>query len=103
MYEPGSRSPTIEVPGASRSAWRVVFPTLLNDASVSSAVPVVAWVLAAPTEITYGLAAGMVTVAPAAPSLPTETTTTIPLRQADSTACESGSTCSLCTELVPND
>src|SRR5690349_7855074 len=103
MYEPGSRSPMIEVPGASRSAWRVTLPTLLNVASVSSPGLVVAWVSAAPTASTYGLSAGMVTEVAAAPSLPTETTTTIPLRQADSTACESGSTCSLCTDWVPKD
>src|SRR5262249_9398820 len=99
----GTRSDTIDRPAASRSACRVALPRVENDATVSSVLVSVPLGSAAPTAITYGLAAGMVTRVAVAPSLPTATTTTMPFFQAASTAYESGSSTSLCAESVPNE
>jgi hypothetical protein len=60
---------------------------------VSSASLAVEWVSSAPTASTYGSLAGSVSRwLTAFPPLPAETTTTIPARQATSTANASGST-----------
>jgi hypothetical protein len=58
---------------------------------------------AAPTAITFGLAAGMVTLPAAKPSVPAATTATMPFVQACSTANDSGSSAADCTESVPKD
>ena len=90
MYEPGTRSPWILLPGATTSSARADVPFALNDASLSSRVFSVPLVSSAPTARTYGSAAGMSIGLP--PRLPAAATTTMPERQATSAACASGST-----------
>ena len=99
MVEPGARSETIETPGASRSGLPP--PWLENAAGASSARSAVPAVSAAPTVMTNGSSAGLVTGAE--PRFPADTTTTRPARQARWTAAFSGSTAAGCRLSVPHE
>ena len=71
---------------------RVALPLLLKGATESSAVLYVPLGSAAPTATTKGSMAGLSSMPAVGPRLPAATMTTIPLRQAFSTAAASGST-----------
>ena len=92
----------METPGATRSTVRFLLSQLEKVATSSSAKVEVPLVSEAPTAMTYGLKAGSRSGVKF-PSLPAATTTTIPLFQACSTACESGSREEGWVELVPNE
>src|SRR5919204_234251 len=101
MYEPGTRRLCTCTPGATKSGSRLPSPWLENAGTTSSEVPLVPRVSFAPTAITNGSVAG--SVIPPAPLLPALVTTTMPARQATSTAYASGSSVYACTESVPKD
>ena len=86
MKDPGARRLTSERPGATRSTPRALLPRLLNSATVSSPVVKVPCGSLAPTAMTKGSRAGLVSDGAVAPWLPADTTTTMPCRQATSAA-----------------
>jgi hypothetical protein len=86
MNEPGTRSPCTEVPGATRSGLRTPSPRVEKAGMVSSEWVFVPLESLAPTARTYGSCAGLSSLPVPVPSLPAETTTTMPLRQAISAA-----------------
>src|SRR5690349_11206256 len=103
MYEPGTRKLWTCTPGATRSGFRVPSPLDEKLGIVSSLLEFVPRVSAAPTAMMKGSIAGLVNLPDAAPLLPALLTTTMPLRQATSAACASGSMRYDCKELVPKD
>src|SRR5689334_5551393 len=91
MFEPSSRSDTIDVPGASRLTCLPEADRLVNGASVSSEVAVVPLLALAPTLMIHSSVDGLVIRPALLPSLPTAATTTMPACHTFSTANWSGS------------
>jgi hypothetical protein len=79
--------------GATTSTCRLPEPAFAKGGTVSSLTVTVPAVSAAPTARTYGSCAGLARLFTSRPSFPAAATTTMPLRQALSTAKASGSTC----------
>ena len=89
MFDPGSRSDTIDSPGAAMSTVRAVDVSVNADSAVPGVEAVDPGALD-PTERTNGSYPGLVR-ADVLPPLPPATTTTMPFFQAFSTAKVSGS------------
>src|SRR3954470_5667007 len=82
----GLRRLTTCSPGATTSGLRVPSPSFENAEVTSSAGSAVPLASSLPTAMTYGSVAGLLTFPVPKPSLPTATTTTMPLCQACSAA-----------------
>ena len=86
MPLPGTRRLTIDLPGATRSGFLSPSPALDHAGTSSSCTLTVPLGLLAPTAITYGSYAGLLSLALPNPAFPPATTTTMPLRHATSVA-----------------
>src|SRR3954452_19304255 len=98
---PGTRRPSTETPGAVTSTCRSSVPSVDHEGTVSSAKVTVPAESIAPTARTCGSDAGLARFRVVSPSLPPAATTTMPFRQAFSTAKASGSTWLSWIESVP--
>ena len=86
ICDPGSRSPTTDFPGATKSGLRTPSPLLDQVGTESSVFDAVPFGSEAPTAITYGSNAGSFSVSEPYPEFPADATMTIPLRHATSAA-----------------